>query len=270
MLQASCQSMILHTPPALKWCSRTEFLLLSHLFVLILRACCPDLYLRSELNGLLAGRILLHWVMELQSPVTGNFVPYVDINCLCLETILYLKLISISALRCCFIKICHKVITFLLTSRLMLLLSMRVCILNCFSRVRLCNPMNCSPPSSSVHGFLQARILEWVAMTSCRGSSPPRNRTCVSSIPCIGRWVLYHWCHLVSPLLSIPPAILHQEHVMNWMPIRCLCNGLDAPLNGLFFWHIVAPFLGNNMLRVCMVPGRDEGKDGRKVLWFFF
>ena len=39
----------------------------------------------------------------------------------------------------------------------------------------LCHPMECSPPDSSVHGFLQARILEWVAMTFSRGSSPPRD-----------------------------------------------------------------------------------------------
>ena len=37
----------------------------------------------------------------------------------------------------------------------------------------LCNPMSCSPPGSSVHGILQARILEWVAMPSSRGSSQP-------------------------------------------------------------------------------------------------
>ena len=39
----------------------------------------------------------------------------------------------------------------------------------------LCNPMDCSPPGSSVHGILQARILEWVAMPSSRGSSQPRD-----------------------------------------------------------------------------------------------
>ena len=37
-----------------------------------------------------------------------------------------------------------------------------------------CDPMDCSPPGFSVHGILQARILEWVAMPSSRRSSPPR------------------------------------------------------------------------------------------------
>ena len=41
----------------------------------------------------------------------------------------------------------------------------------------LCNPMDCSPPGSSVHGISQARILEWAAMPSSRGSSLLRDRT---------------------------------------------------------------------------------------------
>ena len=44
----------------------------------------------------------------------------------------------------------------------------------------LCDPMDCSPPGSSVHGILQARILEQVAMPSSRGSSQPRDQTQVS------------------------------------------------------------------------------------------
>ena len=44
----------------------------------------------------------------------------------------------------------------------------------------LCDPMDCSPPGSSVHGILQARILEWVVMPFSRGSSQPRDRTRVS------------------------------------------------------------------------------------------
>ena len=50
------------------------------------------------------------------------------------------------------------------------------------SRPTLCNPMDCSPPGSSVHGILQARILEWVAVSFSRGSSQPRDRTQVSCI----------------------------------------------------------------------------------------
>ena len=41
----------------------------------------------------------------------------------------------------------------------------------------LCNPMECSPPSSSAHGILQARILEWAVMPSSRGSFQPRDQT---------------------------------------------------------------------------------------------
>ena len=40
----------------------------------------------------------------------------------------------------------------------------------------LCDPMDCSPPESSVHGILQARILEWVATPFSRGSSQPRDQ----------------------------------------------------------------------------------------------
>ena len=47
--------------------------------------------------------------------------------------------------------------------------------------------MDYSPPGSSVHDIFQARILEWVAMFSSRGSSWPRDQTCVSYIFCIAR-----------------------------------------------------------------------------------
>ena len=57
----------------------------------------------------------------------------------------------------------------------------------------LCYPTDFSLPGSSVHGILQARILEWFAMSSSRGFSRLRNWTCVSYISCAGRWVLYHW-----------------------------------------------------------------------------
>ena len=46
----------------------------------------------------------------------------------------------------------------------------------------VCDPMDYSPPGSSVHGILQTRILEWVAIPSSRGSSWPRDRIWVSSM----------------------------------------------------------------------------------------
>ena len=56
-------------------------------------------------------------------------------------------------------------------------------VLSCFSRVQLfATPWDCSPPASSVHGILQARILEWVAIYFFRGSSQPRDWTCVSCL----------------------------------------------------------------------------------------
>ena len=50
------------------------------------------------------------------------------------------------------------------------------------SCLTLCNPMDSSPPGSSVHGILQGRILEWVAISFYRGSSKPRDWTCVSCL----------------------------------------------------------------------------------------
>ena len=55
-----------------------------------------------------------------------------------------------------------------------------------------CNPTDCSPPGSSVHGIVQARILEWVAMPSSRGSSQPRHWTLICRVSYIGRRVPYH------------------------------------------------------------------------------
>ena len=56
------------------------------------------------------------------------------------------------------------------------------------SCLTLCDPVDCNPPGSSVHGIFQAKILEWVAISSSRGYSRPRDQPCVS---CIGRRILY-------------------------------------------------------------------------------
>ena len=60
------------------------------------------------------------------------------------------------------------------------------------------DPMDCSLPGSSVHGVFQARIHKWVAISSSRESSQPRDRTHISYVSCTGSQALYHWCHLRS------------------------------------------------------------------------
>ena len=59
------------------------------------------------------------------------------------------------------------------------------------SCLTLCDPMNCSLPGSSVHGIPQARILEWVAISSSRGSSQLRDWTHISYVSCIDRQAVY-------------------------------------------------------------------------------
>ena len=88
------------------------------------------------------------------------------------------------------------------------------CVASLQSCPTLYDPMDHSPPGSSVHGVSQARmleqvampqarvleqvtmpqarVLEWVAMPSFRGPSQPRDQTCISNVSCTGRRVLYH------------------------------------------------------------------------------
>ena len=54
--------------------------------------------------------------------------------------------------------------------------------LQSISRSTMSNPIDCTPPGSSVHGILQARILEWVAMPSSKGSSQSRDGTYIFCI----------------------------------------------------------------------------------------
>ena len=80
----------------------------------------------------------------------------------------------------------------------------RVCAKSLESCLTLCNPMHCCLPGSSVHGVLQARILAWLVLSFSRESSQPRDRTQVSYISCIGRWVLYHYT-----TWEAPPNLIH-------------------------------------------------------------
>ena len=66
--------------------------------------------------------------------------------------------------------------------------------------LQLCPTLcDCSLPGSSVHGIFQAKILEQVAISFCRGYSQFRDQACVSCAPCIDRQILYH-CKLINEI----------------------------------------------------------------------
>ena len=113
----------------------------------------------------------------------------------------------------------------------------------------LCDPVNCSPPGSSVHGILQARISEWVTISLhqfTRGSSWPRDWTQVSCIAgrfftvwatreanrcdiifkksihtSMGIWVGFHVLAIVSNTL-----INMGVHLTCWIPVFIFCRSI--------------------------------------------
>ena len=104
------------------------------------------------------------------------------------------------------------------------------------SCLTLCNPMDCSPPGSSVHGILQVRILEWVAVPSFRISSQFRDRTRISSVSCTGRQVLYHQCHpsIWSPHISVVKKISSLPlliHPMSCYHYSTMASSKETPLS---------------------------------------
>ena len=119
-------------------------------------------------------------------------------------------------------------------------------VLSPFSWVQiLCDPMDCSPPGSSVHGILQARILEWVAMPSSRGSSRPRDWTWVSYVSSTGRRILYHSHHLgasVIPEWSTEWSALLLPGIL----VTSLSRPIFTVLNFLTWSFTVHMFFGLN------------------------
>ena len=100
----------------------------------------------------------------------------------------------------------------------------------------LCDPMDCSPPGSSIHGVSQARILEWVANPFSRGSFRPRDRTQVSGVA--GR--LFHLSHQGSPSDSAELLLLQRlgpgRRDLPASPRPC---DLEPPAHPLSAWQSV-------------------------------
>ena len=86
-----------------------------------------------------------------------------------------------------------------------------------------CDPMDCSLPDSSVHGILQARILEWVFISFSRLSSELKDVTCIS---CIGMQVLHHWAIREEHVLIFELKIIIMRTISSLLNITfCKISG---------------------------------------------
>ena len=94
----------------------------------------------------------------------------------------------------------------------------------------LCNPMYYRPPGSSVHGIAQARILEWVAISSSKGSFQPWDQT---QVFCIGRRIFFFF---FKPLSSLGSLLLYWPGLYGWVINMGFCWSYSQPT--LPLWQI--------------------------------
>ena len=91
------------------------------------------------------------------------------------------------------------------------------------SCLSLCDRLDYNPPGVSVHGILQARIPEWVAMPFSRGSSGPRDQTHISFVSCFGRQGFFTTSAAWEALISLCPlSKCKQEWFCSLLDFRCL------------------------------------------------
>ena len=128
----------------------------------------------------------------------------------------------------------------------------------------LCDPMDWSPPGSSVCGIFQARILEWVAVAFSRESSQPRNQTgspalqhCRQTLPSEPPGKIPWW---TSPCL-IQPRWMHWERF--WDVVEQVVSLFWPFLNSTCWWWLISSmvflirtFVKQLMQMVTMVPGQ--------------
>ena len=126
----------------------------------------------------------------------------------------------------------------------------------------LCDPKDCSPPSSSVCGILQPRVLEWVAISLSRGSSRPRDRNCVSYVSCIAGF-------LTTEPLGKPYK--NQTDIRSQIPevkVSQLCLTLYDPMDCSQQGSSVHEILHARILEWVAIPfsrGSSQPRDGTQV-----
>ena len=131
--------------------------------------------------------------------------------------------------------------------------------------------MNFSPPISSVHGIFQARILKWVAVPFSRGSSQPRNWTCVlcawmREFDYKESWVQKNWCFLTVVLDKTPGSPLdckeiqpvHPQGDQSWMFIGRTDVETETPI----FWP---PDVKSSLIWKDPDAGKDWRQEGKRT-----
>ena len=127
----------------------------------------------------------------------------------------------------------------------------------------LCNPMECSPPDWSVHGISQARILEQVVISSSRGSSLPRDRTRISCVSCVGRWIL----------TTEPPGKPYKRELSAPMPAALRLEALAvlvARISSCFLLVALWLYILHKGQSVSQFSRSVVSDSSHKGMWFIF
>ena len=115
-------------------------------------------------------------------------------------------------------------------------------------------------------GILQARILEWVAMPSSRGSSQPRGWTHISYDSSIGRQVLHHWCTLGSPW----DVETMQASASTWDPLDLPCYHRKASQSFSLVWGKPCLYLLQSCLCFPLESSITRMTDLLKSSWYVY
>ena len=142
---------------------------------------------------------------------------------------------------------------------------MKCCHAQSLSSVWLCDLMGCSLPDSSVHGLLQAKIVEWVAISFSRESSRPRDGTHVSCVSCISRqiyicvyiyiyiYIFYHRAIWAALIMEYYSAFKRKEILTAWLKLED--NSLSAISQKQKNKYSMIPFVQS---RVVKLLGTEE------------
>ena len=121
--------------------------------------------------------------------------------------------------------------------------------------------MDCSPPGSSVHRILQARILEWVAVPSSMGSSCPRDWTQGSCVSCIASKFFTCWAIGKASIMEMPLICGYGSVSFLHFPCRQCIICKKKWFSFLFYFRLHVPFL---VLLCCPDPTEQSWLEVRE------